>query len=635
MARTSPKGSISTQTAIVLGVGLVLIGVGGGLAISIWNAPKPDPAPPPIIPPVAPADVPVTPVDVPDSPPPPPAGPVVPELPPERPHPGAEQVDALVEVIKAGRPADRVTAAHRIAKLAHIAGRAVPALLAALEGADPELNAALTAALNEIGPPPREYVGLLVDGLQSKSDAVRQYAVHVFAERSRAPEEAIPALVGLLGDPHAKVRAHAAEALERIGAKARPLALAPLVARAADLDPAAQKAAAKAVRALGPPDSDDEPALRALLTDKSAHVRTAALVLIRPLETTGDQASAAYAPLLKDPTPELRLSALEGLLAFPDSVPALSDRVLHLLGDSDRGVRTAAIRAAGLMPGVAGILDKLTAARRTEAAPELRDALAAAVVALSAPQPGDVPSLRAVLVDAPHKTRQAAADKLGALGKAAAPAVDDLIALATSADANLRGACLTSALRALAAIGPHAKAAAPLAKATFEDKDAPVEARQAAVAVLAASGPDGVAQLKDATINRLPDPVKASMCIAFAAVGPEAKDIHTWMIDAAETIADVRSAVGDALVRAATDESALELLKRTDVFRTGMPGEPEHRYTVGYRKWALQTLEKMDLAKILTPKTRHEMEKRLKLRAEDTDTDIARVAAAILKKLKE
>ena len=625
MAVNAPKGAISTQLAVALGVSLILLGVSVGLAINFWDQPKQDVAPQ-----VAQQEAP------PD--PPPPAVPGVPELPPERPNPGADQVDALIEVIKAGRPADRVAAAHRIVKMAPISGRAVPALLAALDGADPELEAALTAALDAIGPPPREYVRLVVNGLESKSDTVRRYAVHSFADKNKAPEEAIPALVTLLSDPHAPVRLHAAEALDRVGGKARPLTLGPLVARAADLDPTVRKAASKAVQSLGKADLDDKPVLQKLLADKSPQVRTAALALIQPLVTTGEQAADTYVPLLKDQTPEIRLTALQAMIAFPDILSTVSASVLPSAQRFEQGGPLDCDHRAPViqMPGVPKIVDKVAAgnAISAELVPELRDALANAVVALSAPQPADVPALRAILVDGPPKVRQAAADKLSLLGKAAAPAVDDLIALATNPDAGIRTPCLASALLALAAIGPEAKSAIPVAVPIFKDKAAAIEARQAAVAVLAATGPDGVKELKDATIYHLPDPIRASMCVAFAALGAGAKDMHPWMIDVAETVSDSRSAVSDALVKAGTDDSILELTKRTDVFRDGKPGEPDHAYPTTYRKWALQTLGKMDLAKIITPKTREALETRMKHRAEDTDADIARFATAVLKKLK-
>jgi hypothetical protein len=307
MTINSSKGAISTQLAVGLGVSLILLGVAVGLAINFWDRPQ-QAAAPPVAQQEPPSD-------------PPPAVPGVPELPPERPNPGADQVDALIEVIRAGRPADRVTAAHRLAKFAPIAPRALPTLLAALDGADPELEAALTAALDSIGPPPAEYVRLIVSGLESRSDTVRRYAVHSFADRNKAPEEALPALVNLLGDPHAPVRLHAAEALDRVGGKARPLALGPLVACAADLDPTVRKAAAKAVLSLGKPDLDDKPVLQKLLADKAPQIRTAALALFAPLVTTGEQAADTYAPLLQDTTPEIRLAALRGLVAFPDVLP--------------------------------------------------------------------------------------------------------------------------------------------------------------------------------------------------------------------------------------------------------------------------------------------------------------------------
>jgi HEAT repeat protein len=576
------------------------------------------------------ADAPAPPIEVvvPD-PVPAPAGPVFPELPPDRPNPTAAELDALIEVVRAGRPGDRVTAVHRIARLAPVARRAIPTLLAALENADPELDAALTATLDRIGAPPREYVPLMVRALESKSDGARGYAVHAFATRVAVPEEAIRPLVALLGDPHAVVRTRAAAALERAGEKARPLALGPLVALTGDLDPGARKAAADALRALGKPEGDDRAVLQKLLADKSPRVRVAALGLVGPLVTTGDQAAAVYAPLLADDTPDVRLAALRGLVAIPDSLPKAAAKVTPLLTDSDRGVRAAAIDAAGRIPMTPGVADAVAAAYRTETDAELRTSLALAFVAVAEPKPSDLPVLRAILADGTPKVRRAAADKVALLGSDAAPAVNDLITLATDPSAEVRAA----ALRALAAAGPAAKPAFDLAAASFKDNGAPAEVRLAAVDVLAACGPDGLKELKEATSRHPPDPIKAHMCEVFAAAGKDARDTYPWMLDTAEAVAACRPAVGDALVKGATDEVVMNLTLRTDVFRPWKPVVGEIPYPVGYRKWALETLGKIDLAKVASPDTRSKLETRMKHLADGADPEIVRLATAVLKKL--
>jgi hypothetical protein len=565
-----------------------------------------------------------------------PTTPAFPSLPLDHANPGTAEMNALIEVLKAGRPTDRVTAAHRIAQHAKLAARAVPALLAALDGANPELEAAVLAALDKIGPPLHEYIPLLVDALTSKSLNAQRYAAHSFAEKLPVPEEAIPPLVTILHDPHAIIRTYAATALERAGGKARPAALGSLIALSADLDPSVRNAASKAINALGKPNIDDVPTLTPLLGDKSPQVRSVVVSLIGSMVTNSDQAAKAYVPSLTDMNPEIRLAALRGLIAYPDSMPKVSESIYPLFKDPDKTVRSTAIGAAVKLQGAAKLSDALAAAFQTETDPSLQTQLADTFVRLSDPKPTDVKTLRAILSDCPLKVRRGALDKLAMLQKDAAPAVTDLIALVNDPSPEVRAVTLAAALRALAAIGPDPKLTFALANSNFLDKTASNEVRVAAVDLLATCGPDGLKVLKDATPYMLPDPVKAEMCQVFAGAGADAKDVFLWMLDTAETIDSCRPAVGDALTKAGSDKLMLELVTRTDKYKNRIAGAPESTYSLEYRTWALQTLGKMDLAKI-KPETREQLERKMKLITSDDEIEpvLQRLAAIVLKKLKK
>lgn len=566
-----------------------------------------------------------------------PPAPAFPSLPPDHANPGTVEMNALIAVVKAGRPADRVTAAHRIAAHAQIAARAVPALLAALDGADPELEAAVLAALDKIGPPLHEYVPLLVNALTSKSLSAQKYAAHSFAEKLPVPEEAIAPLVTILNDPHAIIKTYAARALERAGEKARPVALGPLVALSADLDPSVRNAASNALKKFGKPSLDDMPTLKPLLADKSPQVRSEAISLIGSMVTNSDQAAQAYVPLLTDANPEIRIAALHGLIAYPDSLPKVSASIYPLFRDLDKKVRSVAISAAAKLQGAPMLSDALASAFQAETDSNLHTLLADTFVRLAEPKPSDVKTLRAVLFDCPLKVRKAALDKLAMLQKDAAPAVDDLITLANDNSPEVRTATLASVLRALAAIAPDPKQTFALANGNFIDKSASNDVRVAAVDLLATCGPDGLKVLKDATPYMLPDPVKAEMCQVFAAAGADAKDVFMWMIDTAEVIDTTRPSVGDVLSKAGNDKTVQELIKRTDKYRTGIAGVPPTTHTLEYRIWAVQTLGKMDLAKVIKPDTWDHLETKMKLITGDDEIDPAlqRLAAAVLKKLKK
>lgn len=564
------------------------------------------------------------------------AAPTYPSLPLDHINPGEADLDALIAVIRAGRPADRVEAAHRLEKHAKFAARAVPALVAALEGADLELEAAVAAALDKIGPPPREYSPLLVNALSSRSLSARRYAAHAFAVALPVPEEAIAPLVQCLNDSHATLRTNAASALERAGGKARPLALGPLVTQAADLDPNARAAAEKAVRAMGKPNADDKPTLTALLANKSPKVRSEALTLLHTFITDRNQAAEVYVPLLKDESPDIRLAAMRGLTAFPDALPVVAAHIFPLFTDPDIRVRSAAIGTIKKMQNPPKLVRALADAYQKELDPELRRTLADAFVSSCEPVAGDVPTLRAILNDAPFTVRKAAADKLASLNKAAAPATDDLIALANDPGPEARGAVLASALQALAAIRPDPKLTLDLATANFSDKQAKDDVRVAAVDLLATCGAAGLKVLKDGTPYRLSDPVKAEMIEVFAANSADTKDMQTWMLAAAETIQSCRLALGSVLAKNATDQAVMELARRTDKYHTGIPGEPLVARPLSFRKWALQTLAAIDLPKVAKPETKTLVEMKMRLMTDDPETDpeLSRLAAAALKRLK-
>jgi HEAT repeat protein len=451
------------------------------------------------------------------------------------------------------------------------------------------------------------------------------------------PEEAIEPLVTILHDPHAIIRKYAATALERAGGKARPSALGPLVALSADLDPGVRSAASKAVNSLGKPTIDDMPTLKPLLGDKSPEVRSVAMSLIGSMVTNSDEAAKAYIPLLTDMNPEIRSTALQGLIAYPDKLPGIAEKIYPLLKDPDKNVRSKAIGTASKLQGAPKLSETLAAAYKSETDPNLHTQLADTIVRLSDPKPSDVKMLRAVLFDCPLKVRQAAVDKLAMLGKDAATAVDDLITLANDSSPEVRTATLASALRALAAIGPDPKQTFALANGNFIDKTASNDVRVAAVDLLATCGPDGLKALKDATPFMLPDPVKAEMCQVFASAGADAKDVFQWMLDTAESIDSCRPAVGDALGKAGNDKLVLELTKRTDKYKTGIPGNAPVTYSLEYRRWAVQTLGKMDLANIIKPATWEHLETKMKLITGDDEMDAAlqRLAATVLKKLKK
>ena len=541
-------------------------------------------------------------------------------------------LDALVAVVKGGAAADKLVAVRRLGALGPPARPAVPALLAALTGADEELEAGIGASLLKIGPPEDGSGPVLGKALASKSPVVRLYAIRAFAAGAKVPDDAATALVAVLADPSPEARLGAAAALGKLGPRARSVALGPLLERAADADPAVQTAAAAALGKLGPPGSEDRPAVVDRLAHPDARVRLAAAAALAPLVATDEEAAQLWVPLLKDMEPALRAAALRGLLKFPDRLPKLAGHVLPLLKDADKAVRSLAVEAAGQMRGVPGVADQVAAAFRADTDPDVRAAAAEAVVTLTEPTAADLSALRTILTDGPPKARKAAAAKIAVLKAEAAPAVDDLIAVAgADADPTVR----VAALKALVEIGPAGQKAIPVATKLFTAADTPDDVRDAAVDLLGAAGPEGFKVLKAAVARPLSNWTKARLCRAFVAAGADARDLQPWMIDLAETVPECREAVADALAKAADDKAVLLLLKRTELYKPRVVGKPEEAYPKSYRLWAVVTLGKIDLARAATGDTRERVHDRMLYlaRSKDTPPDIAAAATVVVEKL--
>ena len=100
---------------------------------------------------------------------------------------------------------------------------AVAPLLDLVDGARPELLAAIADILGDIGPDAVDAVPALTRLLQDKDPRVRQYAAEAIGMVAQASAEAPAELVDALGDDDALVRQYAAVSVARLGARAGSL----------------------------------------------------------------------------------------------------------------------------------------------------------------------------------------------------------------------------------------------------------------------------------------------------------------------------------------------------------------------------------------------------------------------------
>ncbi|HVP39832.1 MAG TPA: HEAT repeat domain-containing protein [Candidatus Saccharimonadales bacterium] len=216
-----------------------------------------------------------------------------------------------------------------------------------------------------------------------------------------------PRLAGWLADAAPEVRARAALALGRMGARRTLPALLPLLA---DADSAVRARAAFAAGLVG--DSAALEPLGRLAADASAEVRR------RAVEALSRLGSRRAAPLLgaalRDPAREVRAEAAVGLWRLQDS--SAVDATLPLLADPDPGMRWRGVYAL-----------ERSGSRRAPAAvePLLADPdptvrMMAARAAGRMKDPGAVEALGRALADPAWRVRVNAAAALGAVGDSAA-----------------------------------------------------------------------------------------------------------------------------------------------------------------------------------------------------------------------
>ncbi len=161
----------------------------------------------------------------------------------------ARAVPALVRLLARPEPDLQVTVCRALEAYGADARAAVPALLTACRDPAYAVRGAALIALRAIDPGAPEVCAAFAWGLEDGCAEVRGHAVRGVETAARASSGSalVDALLPLLGDPSARVRARTAEALAAFGPRARS-ALGPLAARARDEpDEDARAAAAAAV----------------------------------------------------------------------------------------------------------------------------------------------------------------------------------------------------------------------------------------------------------------------------------------------------------------------------------------------------------------------------------------------------
>ena len=292
---------------------------------------------------------------------------------------------------------------------------------------------------------------------------------------------AVPALIKALKNGKKKIRAHAAEALGKIGPKARaavPALVQELRNQGDGKDtiainigenaffryPGPRSRAATALGQIGPEAKAAVPALAQVLKDDDSSIRTAAA---RALGNIGTAAVPALLKALQNDDARVRAASVTGLGQIsPNAVSALGEigadakaavpALVAAFKDASNELRTtivAVLKAIG--PVAVPILTRSLGDQ--ENASGVRQGVAMALGTFGRQAKTAVPALEKALKDRGPYVRGAAADALGKIGPAAMHAVPALRALLDDPFVLVRQA----ARKAIVRIDPRAKLEPP------------------------------------------------------------------------------------------------------------------------------------------------------------------------------
>ena len=423
--------------------------------------------------------------------------------------PDARPVAAAVAVLCAEKDREVRAAAYRA--LQKIKSVPTGPILKLLINADIAVASDAAESLAWLKPTGAEAVAPLIEALNREPGEkegeeevayIRKCAAEALASVGSHAEVAIPALVdrlskatvqeiekmvrGAAGNGRASPASGPVLALRRIGRPA-VAAVSPLLKHK---EPIVRYQAASVLSGMG---QNAEASLPAVLEALGAerNLPTGQMYVFEELIVAavnlGGDPSTALAPLIemmKGDTDDVRGRAAELIARFGRRAAPAVPQLIALLGNKDRQIQTAAIRALAAIGPAA-----------SAAAPELANRLAD-----------------------PNVARDAAV-ALRAFGPAAAPAVPALAKALASNDQNL---CIDAA-RALAAIGPEAAAATDSLAKRLGDKTARLEERLAYLQTLSDIGPNAKAAVP-AVVTLLGDKdyvtrVSAAACLGRIGVG--------------------------------------------------------------------------------------------------------------------
>jgi len=158
--------------------------------------------------------------------------------------------NALAADLGSADPGVRSTAAENLARMAEAAAPAAAELVRACGDANEQVREQAVAALEDLGPPPAEAIGRLIELVGHDDPLAAYWATTLLGRAGEDAARAVPALAGCLASPaDLSVKQRAAWALGKIGAPAASAREA-LDRAAGDADPRLARLATEALAAI-------------------------------------------------------------------------------------------------------------------------------------------------------------------------------------------------------------------------------------------------------------------------------------------------------------------------------------------------------------------------------------------------
>jgi HEAT repeat protein len=498
-------------------------------------------------------------------------------------HEAASAVPALVKLLSDDDPVTVTQAASAIGHIrrdddrpeipaadAAIYSAAIEPLVGVMVHADPRARRAAVRAIGELSTSREQLLAVVKQHLADADPMAVMPALHTLADMGK---DAVPFLIEALQDPASRFWAEVvlAELGPDAAAAAEPLAK---LAEKGDIEDRVQSILALA--RMGDAAKVAAPQLAAALESPDASLRYVAAYALGQLKLADGDAALEKAATSDDPF-LVTLAVWARARIHPENTE-LRDHAFDLLGEAVTD-ESPEVRRAGV-EGLSEIDDALDKPQRLHLADTFVGLLAdpdpavslAAGAGLIRLGPDAVDALVSIL--ATPGVRQAGMEILAALGPAALPALDPMIAGLNDTDPVYRA---NSAL-AIAAIGAEAKEAVEGLASLLADEAAPAEARYTAAFALGRIGPDAkAANPLLRTLADDKDEIMATVAVwAALKIQPDDTSLfdvaipklrHTLTKEREMARLEAAVALGEIGPRAATAIPLLEMLAEEDPSR--------------------------------------------------------------------